>query len=138
MSHRRLIGWALLVVAAVVVTGCSGSTATKSATDGWTASKDPTGSCQVATPPDWQLGRDFHLERQSGAAVSSDAPGYLPAASDLWPSPQTAGNHYQLRTSLEHGDMICSVWRVKESVDFTADEKAVMDQVGETLQVVAR
>jgi hypothetical protein len=35
-----------------------------------------------------------------------------------------------------HGNLTCSVWQVKESVDFTADEKAVMDQVGQTLQAV--
>jgi hypothetical protein len=122
---------------------CSGS----SGTDDWKVSKDSSGSCQVSTPPDWQLGRDFFLERESAVVgpIPSDSGLYPPRGLELWgvdgsdpvkTSPLPEGTRFQIRASLVHGDMVCSVWRVKESTDFSAEEQDTLKQVGNTLQAV--
>lgn len=143
MQRRVAAGWILAVVAAAGVAACSGS----SATDGWNTTKDSTGSCQVQAPPDWQLGRDFFLEREDGVAgpFPSDSGLYPPGGDRLWgadasnpakASALPAGHWFQLRASKVSGQTVCSVWRVKESTDFTAQESDQMRQVGNSLQVV--
>jgi len=143
MPRRALLGWVLVVVAAAgLLGGCSQSSAA-----GWKVTKDSSGSCEVSTPSDWQLGRDFFLERE--AAIANPIPGesglYPPMGAQLWgveasnpakASPAPTGEWYQLRTSVVDGDWVCSVWRINASTDFTATDKATMDQVGKTLQAV--
>ena len=143
MHRRALLGWALVVVAvAGLVGGCSQSSAAF-----WKVTKDSSGSCEVSTPSDWQLGRDFFLERESANAgpIPGESGLYPPMGAELWgveasnpakASPAPTGQLYQLRTSVVHGDWVCSVWRIKESTDFTAADQATMAQVGKTLQAV--
>jgi hypothetical protein len=110
--------------------------------EGWKLSKDPSGACQVATPPDWQLGRDFFLSAGStnpGPFVSTPEQ-FPPMGLALWgvdDITQLPKNHqFQIRTSLVIGERVCSVWFIKQSTDFTDVEKNTMQQVGETLQEV--
>jgi hypothetical protein len=111
--------------------------------NGWKASKDSSGTCQVATPPDWQLGRDFFLEAEKtdpGPFVNN--PGqFPPMGRALWGTaakgtPVPEGKQFQIRTSVVRGDVVCSVWRIKATTDFTDAEKSTMEQVGKTLQEV--
>jgi hypothetical protein len=110
--------------------------------NGWKMSKDAGGKCQVATPPDWQPGRDFFLEAESsdpGPFVNK--PGqFPPMGTALWGGDKGSqlpkGKQFQMRTSLVSGDRVCSVWRIKQSIDFTAAEKSEMEQVAKTLQEV--
>jgi hypothetical protein len=109
---------------------------------GWKISTEETGACQVATPPDWQLGSDFFLAAEKAdPGPFESAPGaYPPSGLALWgigtgtPVPQ--GHRFQIRTSLVSGDKVCSVWRIKADTDFTEDEKSQLQQVGTTLQAV--
>lgn len=149
MLHPVAARWILVAVAAAaVVGGCSQSSGSSaSPPGGWTISKDPTGSCQVSTPADWQIGRDFFLERQ--AAVSGPFPsdsGFHPANGlELWgidgsspvnAGPLPTGHLFQVRTSVMEGETACSVWRIKASTDFTPQELDTMQQVGKTLRTV--
>jgi len=108
----------------------------------WMVVTDTTGACQAATPPDWQLGVDFFLEAEEAVpGPFENAPGqYPPTGLTLWgtdgESEVPEGHWFQTRISLVSGDLVCSVWRVREATDFTADEKSVMDQVGSTLMEV--
>jgi hypothetical protein len=135
-------------VAAGIAAGCSQSSGSSgSPADGWKVSKDSTGACQVSTPADWLIGRDFFLERQ--AAVSGPFPsdsGLYPANGlELWgvdgsnpvnAGPLPTGHFFQVRTSVAKGETVCSVWRIKGSTDFTPEELDTMQQVGKTLQAV--
>lgn len=109
---------------------------------GWKLSQDPTGSCQVATPPDWQLGTDFFLQAGSTnpGPIASKPGQFPPMGLALWGVDQITqlppGQQFQIRTSLVTGDHVCSVWRIKDSTDFTNDERNTMEQVGKTLQEV--
>jgi hypothetical protein len=110
--------------------------------NGWKVSRDATGKCQAATPPDWQIGHDFFLEAESvnpGPFMST--PGQFPPMGlALWGSDKVTqmpeGNQFQIRTSLVSGDVVCSLWRIKEATDFTDAEKATLVQAGKTLQEV--
>lgn len=109
---------------------------------GWKLSKDASGVCQVSTPPDWLLGRDFYMKAESAnPGPNPNKPGhYPPTGLALWQSdkstPLPKGKWFQIRTSLVSGGQVCSVWRIKESVDFTTEEKSTMALVGKTLQEV--
>ena len=116
---------------------------------GWKATKDPSGSFQVATPADWQLGRDFFLKLESkDPATTAYGPKRPPIGGlALWGfdarDPKTIdqvpkGHWYQWRKLLVHGDAVCSVWCVKESTDFTLEEKSTMAQVGNTLKWIRK
>jgi len=114
---------------------------------GWKVSRDPTGSFEVATPPDWQMGRDFFLQREKTEArkigdMSVQAP---PSGLAMWGiegrerekmSQLPEGKRFQIRCSLVRGEAVCSVWRIKGPDDFTAEEKNTMKQVGKTLRWV--
>jgi len=114
---------------------------------GWKVSRDPTGSFEVATPPDWQQGREFFLERQKAETrkigeMSVQAP---PSGLAMWGiegrnrekmSQLPQGKRFQIRCSLVRGDAVCSVRRIKGPDDFTAEEKNTMKQVGKTLRWV--
>jgi hypothetical protein len=110
--------------------------------DGWKVSKDSTGACQVATPPDWQLGVDFFLAAEKiDPGPFENAPGqYPPTGLALWGVDDSTqlpeGHRFQVRTSLMLSDKVCSVWRIKSDTDFTDEEKKFMEQVGLTLQAV--
>ncbi len=107
----------------------------------WTLSTDPSGKCQVATPPDWQLGTDFFMESGQAAHPMEGIQGSLPLSGlDLWGVQNITdlpmGHRFQIRTSLVIDDRVCSVWQIKADTDFTAEESALMEQVGQTLQEV--
>jgi hypothetical protein len=110
--------------------------------NGWKLSTDPSGSCQVWTPSEWQLGSDFFLEAEATNPGSfPDRPGnYPPMGAAVWSANQLtqipADKLFQVRISLVRGENVCSVWRIRASNDFTADEKSEMDLVGTTLEVV--
>lgn len=143
MRHRVPMGWALVVIAAAgMAGGCSSSS-----TEGWKVSQDPSGSCEVSTPPGWQPGRDFFLARETVVAgpIPGDTGLHPPMGAGLWgvdasdpagTSPLPSGTRFQVRASLVSGETACSVWRIKESTDFTAEEKDTMQRVGKTLQAV--
>jgi len=109
---------------------------------GWKLSKDVSGACQVAAPPDWQLGSDFFLEVESADSgfMATKTGEYPHMGLALWQgnksTPLPKGKWFQLRRSLVRGQQVCSVWRIKQTTDFTADEKSTMAQVGKTLQEV--
>jgi hypothetical protein len=111
---------------------------------GWKLSTDPSGSCQVWTPADWQIGSDFFLEAEkTDPGPIENAPGqYPPNGLVLWGigegTPVPAGHQFQVRMSLVTNDSVCSVWRIKAEVDFTDAEKTEMEQVGKTLQEVVK
>jgi hypothetical protein len=115
--------------------------------DGWTVHTDPTGSCRVATPGGWVAGRDFFLGRESAgrdvtwsSGAGRPSTGYALWGIDTSDRSQLAalpiGTRYQLRTTLMRGGLGCSVWRIKAGADFTAAEKAAMQRVGTTLEVL--
>jgi hypothetical protein len=110
--------------------------------DGWKVSKDSTGVCQVATPPDWQLGVDFFIGvDKADPGPIEGAPGqYPPSGLALWGVDDMTqlpeGHNFQLRTSLVFSEKVCSVWRIKADTDFTDEEKRFMEQLGGTLQAV--
>jgi hypothetical protein len=109
--------------------------------DGWKASQDASGKCQVSAPPEWKLGVDFFLEAEkSDPGPIENAPGeYPPSGLALWAgegTPMPVGHLFQVRSSRVIGEQVCSVWRIKKDVDFTAEEKSQMEQVGATLQMV--
>lgn len=110
--------------------------------EGWKLSKDSSGTCQVATPPDWQLGSDFFLaSEKSDPGPFENAPGqYPPMGLALWGAgegtPLPEGHYFQIRTSRVFDEQVCSVWRIKAEVDFTDSEKTELEQVGATLQEV--
>ena len=133
----------VMATAAAMAGGCSRS---RAAANTWKVTVDPTGSCQVTTPPDWQLGRDFFLKREMahtgpGASGSRRLPptglalwGIDPHDNEKLPVlPQ--GKRFLMRISLVRGESVCSVWRIKQSSDFTAEEKNTMRSVGKTLEV---
>ncbi len=131
-----------LTAAASLASGCSWSVPWT-----WKRTTDPSGSCQVATPRDWQLGREFFLQRDSAATgpVAHGPRRLPPHGFALWgidPANQQqlaqlpTGKRFQIRTALVRGEAVCSVWRVKETADFTADEKSAMEEVGTTLRWV--
>jgi hypothetical protein len=106
--------------------------------EGWKVSKDSTGTCQVATPPDWQLGVDFFIGAdKTDPGPFEDHPGkYPPSGEALWKdNPGFQGNYYQDRRTLMAGDLVCSVWRIQPDVEFTSEQQKEMDQVGKTLEV---
>ncbi len=109
---------------------------------GWKASKDASGACQVTTPPNWQMGKDFFLavEQAAPSPIANATGPFPPMGLGLWGgesgSQLPQGQYFQIRTSLVIGDRVCSVWRIKESTEFTADEKSEMERVGKTLQEV--
>jgi hypothetical protein len=107
----------------------------------WKVSLDPGGSCQVSTPPNWKLGVDFFLEsEQMDKGPFESVPGqFAPMVAPLWANQQIPeGHQYQIRASLVNGGHVCSVWRIREDTNFTAEEKIEMEQVGKTLQEVHR
>ena len=145
--RRVVCAGAILIVAAVVsiIGGCSRSGST--IPDGWKLTMDSSGSCQVATPEDWQIGRGFFLKVEPATTgPTGNGPRRLPPQGlALWGVDEAnqhklanmpAGKHFQMRASLAHGDAVCSAWRIKDSTDFTADEKSMLQQVGKTLRWV--
>ena len=110
--------------------------------EGWKLSKDSSGTCQVAAPPEWELGSDFFLAvEEPDPGPFEDVPGqYPPSGPALWGAgegtPLPEGKHFQIRTSRVMDGQVCSVWRIKADEDFTDAEKAEMEQVGATLQEV--
>ena len=142
---HALIGLLLLATAAAG----SADSGWRSIPDGWKVTKDASGSFQVATPADWQLGRDFFLKLE-GKKTSTTAHGLKPPTITglaLWGfnanDPKTIdqvpkGHWYQYRKVLVHGDAVCSFWCVKESTDFTPEEKSTMVQVGNTLRWIRK
>jgi hypothetical protein len=92
------------------------------------------------------LGRDFFLKREKadvgpGASGSRRLP---PTGLALWGiDPHDSENlpvlpqkmRFQMRISLVRGESVCSVWRIKQSSDFTAEEKNAIRSVGKTLEV---
>jgi hypothetical protein len=108
----------------------------------WKVTQDATGACQVATPPEWQLGTDFFLAmEEADPGPFAEAPGsYPPSGLALWGigegTPVPEGTRYQIRTSRVNDGQVCSVWRVKADIDFTDDEKSQLEQVGATMQEV--
>ena len=110
--------------------------------DGWKLSEDSSGTCQVATPPEWELEVDFFLAAEEpDPGPFEDMPGqYPPSGLALWGAgegtPLPEGKHFQIRTSRVGNEQVCSVWRIKADVDFTDAEKSEMEQVGATLQEV--
>jgi hypothetical protein len=110
--------------------------------DGWKVSKDSTGACQVATPPEWQLGVDFFIGvNKADPGPFENAPGQYPLTGlALWgvddSSQLPVGHYFQIRTSRVDDGQVCSVWRLKADADFTDEEKIFMEQVGGTLQAV--
>jgi hypothetical protein len=147
-SSRRMT-FVLSIVLAFTLLACTlntlfpqGNGPTLPAPNGWKSSKDPSGSCQVATPPDWQLGRDFFLEAEkTDPGPFLNKPGQFPPMGlALWGVDKVtqlpAGKRFQMRTSVVHGSVVCSVWQIKETTDFTDAEKSTLEQVGMTLQEV--
>lgn len=110
--------------------------------DGWKLSQDASGACQVATPPDWQLGVDFFLaaEKTGPGPFEDSSEQFPPSGPALWGGDADAqlpeGKWFQMRTALVTDDGVCSVWRIRENTDFTDDEKSQLEQVGSTLQEV--
>jgi hypothetical protein len=147
VAHPGLV---LLLAAAALTGGCSRLTfysAKAKVPSDWKVSTDPSGSCQVTTPPDWQLGREFSLKREPlhKSQNARTIPGVPPAGLALWGidgqnreklMQMPAGKRYQLRTYLLHGDDMCSLWRIKGITDFTAEEKTTMAQISQTLRWV--
>jgi hypothetical protein len=112
--------------------------------DGWKVSKDSTGSCQVATPPDWQLGVDFFIGvgKAEPGPIEGGPAQFPPSGLALWGVDDSTqlpeGHYFQIRTSRVDDGQVCSVWRIKADVDFNDEEKSFMKQVGGTLQVVKK
>lgn len=105
--------------------------------NGWTASTDSSGQCQVSAPPDWEPGRDFFLAAQKpDPGPFEDKPGVFPPMGQaLWDGIELpAGKHFQIRAARVFDEVVCSVWRIKADVDFTDAEKSELEQVGQTLQ----
>ncbi len=148
---RRVAGGRLvlsLAIAAIVLSGCSrfgsggASGSPASAPRGWKLVTDSSGSCEVSTPPDWQPGREFFLEKEP-AYIRETANGkqaYPPRSFALWDGHAApAGGEarrFQLRHARVQGQEVCSVWRIKEGTAFTTEETALVDQVGQTLRWV--
>jgi hypothetical protein len=145
----------ILMGAAAFVMGCltvSGTTPTSSDTApptiiqptapaGWKVSTDSSGQCQVAAPPEWELGRDFFLIAQEPApGPFENRPGlFPPTGDDLWQDlllPE--GRLFQIRESLVLDDVVCSVIRIRAEVDFTDAERSELEHVGKTLQELPR
>jgi hypothetical protein len=135
-------GWVLVLAAAGMAGGCS-----RSVPWGWKVTSDPSGSCQVATPGDWQLGREFFLkvEKADPGPMAHGSQRLPPQGLALWGidgadrqkvAPVPVGKRFQLRTSVVRGEAVCSVWRIKETVDFTDEERSTMTRVGKTLRWV--
>jgi hypothetical protein len=106
--------------------------------DGWKVTKDSTGACQVATPPEWQLGVDFFIAvDKADPGPFEDHPGkYPPMGEALWKdNPGLRGHYFQDRRTLMVGDLVCSVWRIQADVEFSSEQQKEMDQVGKTLEV---
>jgi hypothetical protein len=109
------------------------------APDGWKVSADSGGSCRVAAPPDWELGRDFFLGSHApDPGPFEEQPGLYPPSSEvLWQdSPMPPGKYFLISASLVGNEQVCSVWRMRAEVDFTEAEKSELEQVGQTLQEV--
>ena len=134
----------VMALAAGMAGGCSRNRAVPK---GWKLTTDSSGSCQVATPADWQPGRDFFLrqEKANTAPAELGSQRLPPTGLALWgidmhdrekATQLPKGKRFQIRTSVVHGESVCSVWRIKESTDFTAEEKAMMQKDGQTLKGV--
>jgi hypothetical protein len=109
--------------------------------DGWKLSKDSTGTCQVATPSDWELGSDFFLGAdKTDPGPFSEHPGSSPpTGASLWKdNPGLDGHYFQSRRTLIVGDLVCSVWRIQADINFTDEQERELDQVGKTLQEVQK
>jgi hypothetical protein len=139
VAHSGLV---LVLAAAALAGACA-----RSVPSGWKLTSDPSGSCQVATPPDWQLERDFFLkiEKANAGPLARGPRRFPPQGFALWGIDGTerqkvsqfpAGKRFQLRKSVVRGDDVCSVWRIKEKAEFTTDERNTMIQVGNTLRWV--
>lgn len=139
--ERRMprIGIVLAALAAAsLYGGCS-----RRVPRGWKVSQDATRACEVATPPDWQLGREFFLQRENAETLKGQPGRFPPRGLKVWgierrdPNefPQIPpGKRFQVRTSVVQGDGVCSVWRIKQAANFTEAEKSTMRQVGKTLR----
>ena len=142
MIRRIALGGFVLAVIAA-----AGGTGGWSRPWGWKVTRDASGACEVSTPAEWQLGREFFLKAEP---ASTDPRGtgprrFPPRGLALWgmneagqqrSAQATAGKRFQMRTSLVRAGTVCSVWQIKETSDFTAAEKSVMEQVGKTLRWV--
>jgi hypothetical protein len=109
--------------------------------DGWKASQDATRQCQVATPPDWQLGRDFFLaaDKTDPGPFTGHPGSYQPTGAALWKdNPGLSGHYFQSRRTLTVGDLVCSVWRIQADANFTDEQERELDEVGKTLQKVQK
>jgi hypothetical protein len=107
--------------------------------DGWKLSKDASGACQVATPPDWQLGKDFFLaaDKPDPGPFAGTPGAYPPMGEALWKdNPGLQGHYFQTRRTLMGGELICSVWRIQADTAFTDEQERELDEVGKTLQEV--
>ena len=147
VRHRHLIIAILVLLASslscsLLPAGLNPSASTSNPPNGWKLSKDTTGACQVYTPSDWQLGKDFFLEEENAeTAPFSQATAVVPPLDDsLWDSSDSTslpdGTQFQLRTSLVNGNKVCSVWRIQSGSDFSLSDQNQMVQVGKTLQEV--
>ena len=138
----------VLVLVMALAAGIAGSCSRNRAVPkGWKLTTDSSGSCQVATPADWQPGRDFFLKQEKANTTQTalGAERLPPTGFALWKidmhdrkkaTQMPKGKRFQIRTSVVHGESVCSLWRIKESTDFTAEEKAMMQKVGQTLKGV--
>jgi len=141
---RRVAGGRLVLLATAAVAVFSGgcSSSGSGTPRGWKLVADPTGSCQATTPPDWQAGREFFLKKER-AEIRQTARGkqaFPPRGFALWegglPKPTGGARRFQLRHAQVRGEEVCSVWRIKAGTNFTPEETALADQVGQTLRWV--
>jgi hypothetical protein len=139
---------AVLALAVAAAANLAGSDS-RPIPDGWKVTKDPSGSFQVATPADWQLGKDFFLKLEAKVISTAEHGPKQPPVGGLalWGfdanDPKTIdqvpkGHWYQFRKVLVHGDAVCSFWCVKESADFTLEEKSTMIRAGNTLKWIRK
>jgi hypothetical protein len=104
-------------------------------------SKDSSGKCQVATPPDWQPGQDFFLaaDKTDPGPFAQHTGSYPPIGEALWKdNPGLEGHYFQSRRILMAGDLVCSVWRIQADTKFIVEQEHELDEVGNTLQVVQK
>ena len=109
--------------------------------NGWKQSRDASGACQVATPTDWQPGKDFFLAAdKTDPGPFKDHPGsFPPSGAALWKdNPGLKGHYFQSRRTLTVGDLVCSVWRIQADTKFTDAQERELDEVGKTLQAVQK
>jgi hypothetical protein len=109
--------------------------------DGWKVSEDSTGACQVATPPDWQLGVDFFLgsDKVDPGPFNSYQGKLPPTGEELWKdNPGLQGHYFQDRRTIMAGDLVCSVWRIQADVEFNEAQVSELEEVGKTLREVKK